>query len=853
MPKNTKINEKIKKFPSKAAISGENATILQKQEANSGEKVVYLYQTRQERDRQIKAYCEQGCYLIPIPPEKWKPSKGNEKMAGYNRPYDKESNPKGYSKDPSYLCQFPDNYNFGLYHEASGTAAVDFDNFIIAEIFLAMVNHPVSHLLRNSENLQIDGGKDNRKKLIFKFPANTNLVRFKKEVLTIGKGKDGVVLELRSGRCYDVVVGTHPDTGQPLLPNKPDYNITPVTEGLADLWGNFTSTKEQFDYVFNGKVPKIDKQYENSRNKDAKIPRNGRSPILKKNSEATWDELFLGKGYSKEGERYRRPGSTSGKAGIVIYKNFEDGVERCMSYGGDDLNDAKPHDKFDVFLKLYHDGEMNKALAWSPEITAYNRTLHIYHNNDVFEEDVRTVLKAEPDRLLEFLKATDKGVIRKDQWNADLICEFSDLLRGRLRRDDFAQIDEYYDGGKWIELRNEHLKQIHRDINGKYVDFGINKMEQSISLACHENAYNSVTGYFESLPLWDGIPRLETLIIRHLHAEDDTDGLNREFTKRWFLGAMTRAFQPGCQFDYMLVLEGAQNLGKTSFLNEMFTFNGKSYYLSLKSVNDEKKLLEQIQPFLCVDLSELSALKKSEAEHLKAIIDERSTRMRKAYGRITESFLHNHVFAGTTNKTNYLKDETGNRRYLNIPLKPPEGYFLDVSKLRAEKEQLWAEVFTLFCSGESQFIDKNYFEAAKARQKQATITPMILDKISNWLEEPAYSYRYKDNDQYRLLEFEGHIGIDTSTLSIREKRERQDHDKKYLKRRDKVHREEIAESCLGLDIAKMTYKQESEIELCMSHLSDTWEKRTHMYFGKRYGKVQGKASGWIRKGVDLLD
>lgn len=132
------------------------------------------------------------------------------------------------------------------------------------------------------------------------------------------------------------------------------------------------------------------------------------------------------------------------------------------------------------------------------------------------------------------------------------------------------------------------------------------------------------------------------------------------------------------------------NVGaKSMMLNEILTL-------------DTKAQMEAMEGVWIYELSEMSGLNKSEVERMKAFASRSEDRARMAYARFSVSRPRQAIFVGTTNERKYLKDRTGNRRFL-----PVQTGVIDLEALRSERDQLWAEAVRLEARGESVVLPKN--------------------------------------------------------------------------------------------------------------------------------------------------
>ena len=198
-------------------------------------------------------------------------------------------------------------------------------------------------------------------------------------------------------------------------------------------------------------------------------------------------------------------------------------------------------------------------------------------------------------------------------------------------------------------------------------------------------AFHSVREYLNSLPKWDGTPRAETLFIKFLRA-DDTD-YTRAVTMNWLLGAVSRAFNPGCEFQTALVLQGAQGTGK-SFLAKSL---GGKWHDTLKDSVEDPHALDVIRGSWIVELEEFWSADRANVNALKAFISSSVDTRREAYAKRALKYFRQCVFIITSNDKQFLKDRTGNRRFIIISC---HSKTFDYVKGLDENyiQQVWAEV-----------------------------------------------------------------------------------------------------------------------------------------------------------------
>jgi hypothetical protein len=290
-----------------------------------------------------------GLYLIAISPDQdGKPTKA-PRSKGWNK-IRSPSNPNGYSNHATDFanCQ---GFNFGLYHGASNTLALDIDDLEQARrVFEATTNLQLQAWLENDLRVEIKSPKANRGKLLFTLPTG-----FNDTVLKQFKHDGNVIFELRCGNCQDVIYGQHPEGGSYQLIGKPAA-IPEAPAILLDMLQNWDAWKLCFDSVLDVNQPPP-KYQEHKLDQHANLT-GWRNPITEFNQAFSVCDVLIRCGYKPVGnDRFIRPDSTSNAPGVVILRNCADGVERIFSHGGDALNDGYAHDAFDCYRLLVCAGE----------------------------------------------------------------------------------------------------------------------------------------------------------------------------------------------------------------------------------------------------------------------------------------------------------------------------------------------------------------------------------------------------------------------------------------------------------------------------------------------------------------
>lgn len=273
-----------------------------------------------------------------------------------------------------------------------------------------------------------------------------------------------------------------------------------------------------------------------------------------------------------------------------------------------------------------------------------------------------------------------KGEVTNDLANVLAYLEHDDAWRERLRFNEARQRIEVLDGVDWRTWQDaDDTDAAVWFQRARGLRVRPESVCQAVQAVARRQSCNPLTDYLSSL-VWDGVPRLERWLSAYAGAADTA--FVRAAGACWLRSAVARAFCPGIKVDAALVLEGGQGAGKSS----LFRVIGGEYFTDDIHDLGHKDAAVAMAGAWIVELPELSAMGRTDLETLKAASSRQVDRYRPPYGRAMVEQPRRCVFGGTTNRSEYLRDETGNRRWL-----PVRVLSVDLDRLRRERDQLLAE------------------------------------------------------------------------------------------------------------------------------------------------------------------
>ena len=423
-------------------------------------------------------------------------------------------------------------------------------------------------------------------------------------------------------------------------------------------------------------------------------------------------------------------GSTTG--GAVVYDN----AKFLYSHHATDPCGGRLVNAFDL-VRLHRFGEKDDNAAPDTPVTklpsfkamcdmalkdkavigTLNREQHEAAVKD-FEGFTDNTSADEPLDWAEKLQRNQNGAVKGTIDNILVILDGDPALKGKFALNLFANRGEVLGALPWQKNTKRRLWS-DTDSNGLYWYlermWGITQrgnIDSALDIHAATHAFNEVQDYIKGLA-WDGVPRLDTLLIDYLGAKDTA--YNRSVCRKSFTGAVARAMTPGCKYDTMLILAGPQGIGKSTLLDKM----SRGWFNDSIRTFEGKDASELLQGVWLVEIAELDAFRRTDIARIKQFLSLRADRYRAAYGRHVKELPRCCVFFGTCNEMEFLQDTTGNRRFWPVDvgeIPQTKSVFTDLTD--EVINQLWAEAKMRWQTGENLYLTGEIETEAKLKQEE---------------------------------------------------------------------------------------------------------------------------------------
>lgn len=345
-----------------------------------------------------------------------------------------------------------------------------------------------------------------------------------------------------------------------------------------------------------------------------------------------------------------------------------------------------------------------------------------------------------------------------------------------------------------------------------------------LAVVSSERRYHPVKQYLSGVS-WDGKERLDTLLIDYMGAEDTP--YVRAVTRKVLCAAVARIYEPGIKFDSMLVLNGPQGIGKSTF----YAILGREWFSDSLSIADmrDKTAAEKLQGYWILEIAEMNGIKKVDVETVKSFLSRTDDKFRQAYGTVVESHPRSNIIVGSSNaESGFLRDVTGNRRFWPVTV---SGHAPHHPWELTEVDQVWAEALERYRAGEELYLKGSVAAEAYQRQQEAMESDDREGLVQDYLER-LLPEDWEEMDLYQRRSFLG--GSEFSGSSAM-----------GTVRRQRVCTMEIWCECFGKERQNLKRTDSYEIEGILSKIGG-WEVTAANKHGKTRYPLYGPQKTFVR-------
>lgn len=283
--------------------------------------------------------------------------------------------------------------------------------------------------------------------------------------------------------------------------------------------------------------------------------------------------------------------------------------------------------------------------------------------------------------------------------------------------------------------------ELQRYIEKEFCIYDVKKLGSAIRTIAKNNKFHPVIEYLNSLT-WDGKKRADTAFSYFLGANEEDDEYNAMCLRLFLFGAIERVFNPGAKFQIMLIINGAQGIGKSSFFNTMCGGHREFYE---ENFNNFDKAFEYTNGKWIVEISELNAFGKADIRFLKGYITQASETHRIPYEPESKQYLRQFVLFGTTNEMNFIPDdESGDRRFVVVEAaddRTKKNIKKKVWEEGADYEiqQILAEVYQEYKDGKKFLeVPEEFKERVFMKNKEHKVDDGLSGMIEGYLDDKQY-------------------------------------------------------------------------------------------------------------------
>ncbi len=273
-----------------------------------------------------------------------------------------------------------------------------------------------------------------------------------------------------------------------------------------------------------------------------------------------------------------------------------------------------------------------------------------------------------------------------------------------------------------VEFNNQELEL---DITHNYdIDVDYARLERFISVYAKKNLHHPVQEYLNSLEIPANTDILDTLYNDVLGLKTE---LEKTYVRKTLIAAVARALEPGCKVDTALILKGEQGCFKTTFFEKLFS---EDFFTTVTVTSgNERDDLPVFHASWCVEFGELeTVIKRKEVSQLKAFMTRSIDRYTPKYSNTQTERRRGFICVGTTNKDEFLKDPTGNRRFWICGITKK----INVRWVEIHRDEIWSAALKLYKAKEQWWLTEEEQVQSNEHNEQFTEHSTSEEWVLNW-------------------------------------------------------------------------------------------------------------------------
>lgn len=430
----------------------------------------------------------------------------------------------------------------------------------------------------------------------------------------------------------------------------------------------------------------------------------------------------------KNGNEYwRRPGK---EKGISASYNKQIGLFYVFSSNASPFHNEKSYNKFALYTHLEANGDFRLA---AQKLTASG------FEGSSNDENTLTLIQLVENYL------NSKYLFRRNV--------VTTKIEMRKHTDNtFSEIDDI------------KLNSLHRELQKKKLKFGIDSLHRLLN-SNYTKEYDPFFDYFESLKVWDGNTDYIDILAKTVNIVDTVDADDfKKFLQKWLIGMVACAIHDKSVNQAAIIFVGPQGVGKSRWLNKLVP-TALSKYLFVGSIDPlNKDAVVYISECILVNLDELETLRQADIGALKSLMTQQVIKVRRPYDRLPQDMVRRASFVGSINKTEFLDDPTGSRRFLTFEVKS-----CDVNNM-PNMDDVFAQAYILLKKGERWWFDDNEINMINDKNKKyskSSYEEELLLEICppNFIEENKQQWRTATQIAEKIKYYKPDFRIDNASVS----------------------------------------------------------------------------------------